>query len=342
MSESKEDKTPNDEITGRHALDELSDSQRRKIQELNRNKQLGTGQLRADSLTRQSDEPDTPNRPSDVLARLGATYSTLGRPEQAIDFYNQALEGYRNTHDREGEAVTLTSLAGAFWQRKEAPSAVQAYEQALALYRVLGNRKGEATALNCIGLIHDQSGDQEAALGYYEQALAILWDVGDKAGEAATLDVIGMAQRRMGNLREALASHQQALEIRLDMEDRDGEASTRHAMALVFEETGQVERAVAYYEWALRLRVETGDLPGEAVTAYNLSKLYEKLSLLDEAEKLLGRAVDIEASISHPDLPKDEAELTKLRQKRRAAQGSSGGDTTQVHPRLSRDDIPQE
>jgi tetratricopeptide (TPR) repeat protein len=142
----KEDRSHTDSIARRDVLKELTDSQRMRL------KRERSGKKKGD---------DAPNlsQPSDTLARLGATFSALGRPDHAVEFYEQALEGYRTNDDQEGEASTLASMAAALWQQREPSRATAAYEQAAAIYRLLGNRSGEATALNCIGLLHDQNGD---------------------------------------------------------------------------------------------------------------------------------------------------------------------------------------
>ena len=333
-STKKEDTGTFEALTGRDPLDELADTQRRKITEMRLNKKLGWGSLPS-LTTRRSGDANPGSGPAEMMIRLGATFGTLGRSEHAVEFYQQALDGFRQSNDREGEATTLSSLAKAYWQQQEPDQAIKTFEIAAELYHVLNQPRGEATALNCIGLVHDQQGDLAAALGYYEQALAILWDAGDKLGEANTLDVIGLTQRRMGLCKDALKSHKLALEIRLNEKDKMGEASSRHAMAMVYEDMREDEKAICFYEWALRIRREVLDRPGEAITAYNLAKLYVKKNLLCEAEELMARTVEIEALIEHPDLAQDEIELGELRAKRRAAGlPNPTGDSTGKYPKV--------
>jgi len=98
----------------------------------------------------------------------------------------------------------------------------------------------------------------------------------------------------------------------------------------------------------LRLRQEAADRVGEAITSYNLAKLYDRKGYLREAEALLTRTVEIEERINHPDLPKDQAELSDLRARRRAVFGSTGDTAplprppdlqdTRPHPRPPQDE----
>jgi tetratricopeptide (TPR) repeat protein len=176
----KEDTGPREALTGRDALDALAESQKMKIDELRLNKKLGLGSLPS-LTTLRSGDANPVSGPAEMMARLGATFGTLGRSEHAIDFYQQALAGYRESEDQEGEATTLSSLGKAYWQQEKPDQAIKTYEAAVSLYRMLSQPRGEATALNCIGLVHDQNGDPATAMGYYEQALALLWDAGDRA-----------------------------------------------------------------------------------------------------------------------------------------------------------------
>ena len=86
--------------------------------------------------------------PADMLARLGAAFTILGRAEDAVGFYQQAIERYRANQDRRGEAVALSSLGHAHWQRGETPQALDAYHLAAALYRLVNQPVHEAMALN--------------------------------------------------------------------------------------------------------------------------------------------------------------------------------------------------
>lgn len=318
----KEDTSPTQSITGRHIMDKLSDSQRKRIEEYKLQKKLGNGELYKSSqnVSASHKRGDTLYglAPIDAVARLGAAFSTLGVAEHATEFYENALEGYRTSKNKEGEATILMSLAQIYWKRDEADKAIELYHQASELYYVLRRFTEQAAALNCIGLVCSSQKKYDDAVAHHEQALSILYDTGDQASEAATLDVLGMAQRRAKQFNEALNAHLNALVLRRDIGDSVGEACSQHALALVHEEMGNTDRAILFYEAALQNRKRFGDRPGELVTSYNLAKMYDKLGHFDLAEALLVRVVEIEKMLDHPDRAKDEAELSELRLRQRA------------------------
>ena len=83
--------------------------------------------------------------------------------------------------------------------------ALQYYEQALDIYKEVGDRSGEGIALNNLGLIYNALGKQEEALQYYNEALAIRREVGDCSGEGVTLNNLGALYFNQGYYDVALA-----------------------------------------------------------------------------------------------------------------------------------------
>ena len=86
----KEDTTPFTALSGRDPLDELADTQRRRIEEMRQNKRIGWGSLPS-LTTRRTGDANPGTGPADLMSRLGATFGTLGRSEHAVEFYQQAL-----------------------------------------------------------------------------------------------------------------------------------------------------------------------------------------------------------------------------------------------------------
>ena len=79
------------------------------------------------------------------------------------------------------------------------------YEQALRIFGEVGDRGGEGTTLNNLGGVYDALGNKQEALGYYKQALRIRREVGDRGGEGTTLWNIGAACFGLGRNDAALA-----------------------------------------------------------------------------------------------------------------------------------------
>ena len=108
----------------------------------------------------------------------------LGKQEEALKYYEQALAIRREVGNRSGEGTTLNNLGVVYDALGKKEEALKYYEQALASSREVGNRSGEGTTLNNLGKVYDDLGKKEEALKYYEQALAIDERWATEAGKA--------------------------------------------------------------------------------------------------------------------------------------------------------------
>ncbi len=174
-----------------------------------------------------------------ILNNIGIVYRLIGQPQQALNFYQQALLIIRGAGDsieeklrqRNGEAATLNNIGLAYDELKQPAQALAYYQQSLPITREIGNRIGEATALNNIGAIHERLGQPQQALDYYQQALGINQEIGDRTGEAGNLNNIGIVYDGLGQLPKAVDYYQRSLLISQKVGDRDGEANTLYNLA---------------------------------------------------------------------------------------------------------------
>ncbi|GAB1539497.1 hypothetical protein NUACC21_21640 [Scytonema sp. NUACC21] len=86
------------------------------------------------------------------LESLGDLYFELKKQVKlADDYYQRALEIYRQIGDRLGEANTLIAIGDVLQFLDRRDEALERYEQALDFYRQIGDRLGEANTLKAIG-----------------------------------------------------------------------------------------------------------------------------------------------------------------------------------------------
>ena len=116
---------------------------------------------------------------SGVLNNLGGAYAGLGRFEEAITSYQQALTIRREDGDRVGEGQTLNNLGYAYAGLGRFEEAITSYQQALTIRRETGNRYGEGTTLHNLGLAYQELRQPERAATFWLEAAAAMRDVGD-------------------------------------------------------------------------------------------------------------------------------------------------------------------
>ncbi|HKE97697.1 MAG TPA: serine/threonine-protein kinase [Actinomycetes bacterium] len=190
---------------------------------------------------------------------LGNASRGLGRLDEALVHYHQALTLRRQIGHRPGEGWTRYNLGDTYRELGRFDEAVLHLDQALAISRELGQRWTEGYTLNMLGDTYRARGDLQAALDRYRQALRINQEIGHRRGEAPTLHGLADTYRQLDRPEEALGPYQQALTIRREIGDRRGEAHTLHSLADTYRQLDRPELALDPYREALAAFDDLGD-----------------------------------------------------------------------------------
>ena len=105
-------------------------------------------------------------------------------------------------------------LASAAKLRGRTITAAGYMREALHLFRESGDRQGEAISMNNLGLIADIRGDYDEAERLYNESLAIKREIGNRQGEAASLDNLGRIARNRGDWDEAERLYRESVRIK--------------------------------------------------------------------------------------------------------------------------------
>jgi len=208
---------------------------------------------------------------------------TLEEKRKSIEKYNEALESYRRTSNRNMEAAALNNIGEIHRSLGEMQKALDKCNEALQIRRAMGDRGGEAVSLNNIGLVYQSLGEMQKALEKYNEALQIRRAVGDRGGEAVSLNNIGTVYRSLGDMQKALEKFDEALPIRRAVGDRGGEAATLTNIGLAYRLLGDPQKALDNYNEALPLFQAAGDRSGEAITLSNIGSVYRSLGDMQKA-----------------------------------------------------------
>jgi tetratricopeptide (TPR) repeat protein len=247
-----------------------------------------------------------------TLNQLGILYSAMGQKREALGYYEQALLLQRKVEDHAGEARTLTNIGMIHAALGDKAQALEYYDQALPLQRKLEDKAGQAVTLISIGLVYAKS-DKQRALSYYEQALPLQRLVGDTQGESVVLHNMGGIYAALGERHKALTYYEQAFSLRRKIGDKAGEASTLNSIGAIYLALGKREDALAVYEQSLVLLTQLGDRWHESMLRFNLAILFEQAGSLAAAEAQLVRAVSLSEVVSHPHLANQRAALARIR-----------------------------
>lgn len=209
-----------------------------------------------------------------TLNRLGIAYNSLGQPQKALGYYNQALASSKALGDSRNEARVLNNLGGAYDILGEPQKALGYYNQALSLWETLNNPTVLGDTLNNLGVIYYNLGELQRSLDYYNRALPFRQAGNDPRREADTLDNISLIYIALGEPQQALEYLKQSLDLRRVAKDVSGEANSLNQIGCAYDALSEPARALDYYNQALPLRRIAGDRRGEAVTLTNLGVTY--------------------------------------------------------------------
>ncbi|XVF54122.1 hypothetical protein PTKIN_Ptkin05aG0155700 [Pterospermum kingtungense] len=234
--------------------------------------------------------------------QLGDTYAMLGRLENSLTCYSTGFEVQKQvlgeTDARVGE--TCRYLAEAHVQALQFDEAQRLCQMALDIHRENGSPASleEAADRRLMGLICETKGDHEAALEHLVLASMAMVANGQEA-EVASVDCsIGDAYLSLSRYDEAVFAYQKALTAfkTTKGENHPAIGSVFVRLADLYNRTGKLRESKSYCENALRIyeKPKTGIPPEEIASGLtDVSAIYESMNELDQAIKLLQKALKI-------------------------------------------------
>jgi len=232
---------------------------------------------------------------STALTNIGLVYDNLGKQQQALEYYQQALSIKREVGA--GGGTTLTHIGGIYAAQGKQQQALEYYQQALSISREEGDRQEEGNTLTYIGSVHDDLGDQQQALTYYQQALSIYREVGARASEGTTLNTIGGVYDNLGDQQQALTYYQQALSIYREVGARASEGTTLNTIGNAYAALDKQQQALEYYQQALSIQREEGDRYKESTALTNIGLVYDNLGKQQQALEYYQQALSIKREV---------------------------------------------
>ncbi|PSR89586.1 Protein KINESIN LIGHT CHAIN-RELATED like [Actinidia chinensis var. chinensis] len=234
--------------------------------------------------------------------QLGDTYAMLGQLENSIVCYTTGLEVQRQvlgeTDLRVGE--TCRYLAEAHVQALQFHEAEKYCQMALDIHKENGSPASleEAADRRLMGLICETKGDHEAALEHLVLASMAMVANGQET-EVASVDCsIGDTYLSLTRYDEAVFAYQKALTVFKTSkgENHPAVASVFVRLADLYNKTGKFRESKSYCENALRIygKAIPGIPPEEIASGLtDISAIYESMNELDQAIKLLQKALKI-------------------------------------------------
>jgi CHAT domain-containing protein/tetratricopeptide (TPR) repeat protein len=233
-----------------------------------------------------------------TLNILGMTCDKLGRPQDALKHYEEALailrqESNLTLNDQRMIAAILNNIGYVYATLGDASLALDYYWKSLPRRKETRDISGEGATLLNIGQAYTMLGDPEKALGYYGEAQKTSKLLHSEWGEANCLLYSGQALTLIGKTQEALNQYLVALDVFRKLNDRQAEATVLDEIAAIFATQGNIQAALEKYNSALVLWRNMHDPYGEAAALYGVAQLERSRSNIATAHDRATQAIKI-------------------------------------------------
>ena len=243
-----------------------------------------------------------------ILHSLGNTSYSLGRWDEALDYYRRTLAIQEQALAAAGPAPTMLQQRGVasahqavgmvLKEQGDYPSAIEALAKGLARYKAYDDKSGVANAERQIGECYRAQGAFGHAvrhlLGALEVAGQIRADARDPANEARILAAIGGIYGLQQRYAAALDYFGRSLALVEKTRNRETLADVIGGIGGVHFLRGTLDAALDHYRRSLAIREELGDMRACALTLAQIGLVLAAQEKPDESratyEKSLERA----------------------------------------------------
>ena len=228
-----------------------------------------------------------------ALTNLGDARFQRGDYDQALDALRKGLEISERTGDHKGIAQSLNNAANVHLARGEYDQALEGYRKGLEIWEKLGDLQGVAGSVSNAARVHARRGDYDQALEGYRRSLEIFRRIGDQWGEAMVLHNVAGVHFAKGDYDQALEGSQESLEISARIGDQPGVAHSLGGAATLHAERGEYDQALQGYRKAAEVLRRIGDLRGIAQTLDNAATVHFECGDYDEALEGYAKSLEI-------------------------------------------------
>jgi tetratricopeptide (TPR) repeat protein len=254
---------------------------------------------------REETDPD-----SSGWARLGLVLGKMGQPKKAQQVYEILLE--QKTEESE-KAPIYNQLGSVKYKQGEYQEAITFYEKALEIYKktLPPNHPNLAMSYNNIGAVYESMGEYSKALSSHEKVLEIRQQSlpPNHPHLASSYGNIGNVYHIMGEYSKALSYHQKNLEIQQQSlpPNHPDLASSYGNIGSVYDSMGEYSKALSSHEKALEIQQQSlpPNHPDLAMSYNNIGGVYRNMGEYSKALSSHEKALEIRQQSlrpNHPDL----------------------------------------
>lgn len=246
---------------------------------------------------------DRPVTRAHVLDNMAAAYNVLGRIDEALAYYFEALELHEARGEKKSQARSLSGIGVTYYRAGDLQRARQYFEVALPLRRSVSDARGLVSTLQYHGNVNLELGNIETAIRSYQEAASLATSDQERAS-AWVLLAQGLATAERSD--EALNVLMLAVEASSGTETPLVQANALVERSAIYRESGHLDEAGTDAAAALRIYEDLRVLAGQARAHMELARLARQNehfdAAADHAEESLDFTERLRRQITSPEL----------------------------------------
>ncbi len=212
-----------------------------------------------------------------IYQKLGAHYSNLGKPNEAMDLLKKALAIFETNGEIIALAKVNNAIGSAFRKIGNYSSAIGYYQKSINqfLTQLDSNHHYLSDPYDGLGIVYAQTSKFPEALLYFEKVLQIdLHTYGEEHTLVANAyNHLGILHDMMGNYDESINLQRKSLAIKKKLlpQDHPNLITSYLGLSVVYSLKGDVERGKLFASKALQIQLKVyGDNHPEIANSYNV------------------------------------------------------------------------
>lgn len=208
------------------------------------------------ALCRKSDNKG--DKLSSLLYQYAVMATYAGDYDNAISALDETLKQTEQYPNETLRARTLMQTGMVYFFQQKWDQALYFYQQALNAAEKLKNREGISIAYNNIANIYQKQQQPQQAFDFYNKALKIQRELADSASMCNCLMNIATNHLEQNQLKEAFEPLTEALDIAGKIGDNEIIALCYMHLGVLYSRTGEMDKVASMLKQAEELSLETG------------------------------------------------------------------------------------
>ncbi|MEM7549616.1 MAG: tetratricopeptide repeat protein [Bacteroidota bacterium] len=179
---------------------------------------------------------------------FGTYYSELNNFDEALPYFEEALNLFRDMDESFGQASTINGLANIYKSKEEYGMAISYCEKSISLSEENGYSDSKASALRILGETYEKMEDFDIAIEKIEESLEIYQEIGDKTGIVGTKLDLGVFYCDLGDGDAALKYLQEVEKDADEAEAYSNLITANEHLASIYEAKGDKATALEHFK----------------------------------------------------------------------------------------------